>query len=170
MIRRFQVPALFFVCLIFGAVCVRAVDLIAPAIAEQIPLDAGVPFAKALETGQPAPVTPSVPAIHDPVAQPAVAFDELKAARKIGWPVAALVGLTMLLLAVGHLGVAWLKTGARAFALAALTTGCLAAGNAALSGGTWVAVVTTGVLAAAAMWQADRTKAAAEKAAKAARP
>ena len=125
-------------------------------------LDAGPGPARTLATGQPADVPP---AIDNPVTHPREAFDDLVAAKKIGWPALILVGLTMLLLAAST-WVPWLKQGARAFVVAAATTVLLAAGNTALTGGTWVAIGTAAVLAGLGYWQTNRTIAAEQKAAK----
>ena len=110
------------------------------------------------------PLAAAPAVVVDPVNAPAQAFDELKAARKIGWPVAVLVGLTMALLAAGHLGIAWLKKGARAFVLAAATTTLTAAALAALDGGSWMAIVSAAVAAGLGYWTANRTHVALVKA------
>lgn len=131
-------------------------------------LDVGPRSTAAEPLGPPTgPAVAATPTIHDPVSAPSQAFDELKAARKIGWPAVSIAALAMLLLALGHIGIPWLKDGSRAFALAALTTGASAAALAALDGGAWTAVATAGVAAAYGFWQVNRTHAAAVKAAKA---
>ncbi len=164
MTSRIQLSILVLAGLIAGALAVHAVALIGSAHASTL-VDAGVaPVVTPLSPA--APVASVAPAIHDPVNSPSEAFDELKAARRIGWPVTTLVGLTMLLLVVGRY-IPALSKGTTAFVVACLTTGCLAAGNAMLGGGAWSAAALAGVLASFGLWQADRTKAAADKAAKA---
>lgn len=96
------------------------------------------------------PSQPVVPAdqLHDPVADPIKAFDDVRAAQKIGWPLALLATLVMAARGLSSAGkrwpsvrwLSWLNTGARAFVIAGLTTLSCAAFNTLALGGTWFAV------------------------------
>lgn len=91
--------------------------------------------------------------LHDPVTHPQAAFDDARAAQKIGWPLCVLAVLIMLARGAQTAGkkwawrwLAWLNTGVRAFVLAGIGTVGAAAFNSLALGGTWFAVA----LAAAA--------------------
>jgi hypothetical protein len=101
----------------------------------------------------PAPAAPSVDALHNPAQAPLAAFDDLKAAKKLGWAMALFAALVMLLKAVAYVkdklgGVpllgklaAWLAVNKRAVWIAGLGAGCAAAYNALAEGGTWMAAL-----------------------------
>lgn len=100
-----------------------------------------------------APVAaPHADQLPDPVAHPAAAFDEIKAAKKLGWAVAAFVLLVFAAKAAGKLGasVKWLaplgrgKAAVVVGAIGALGAGCY---DAAVSGGSWMAVLFAGAMA-----------------------
>lgn len=93
-------------------------------------------------------------ALHDPLSAPGAAFDDLKAAQKLGWGLAVLAGLTMLSRVLGRFG-GWFKFLAEGkLALAIGATGMFAATayNAAVLGGSWFAALFGGLIAAAAWW------------------
>lgn len=104
----------------------------------------------------PNPVTPA-DALHDPLASPAAAVSDLRAAKSTGW--AALLGAIVVMLC--RLAGSLARTGV----LAALGRGNLAIGiglvaamgagvyNAAAEGGNWFALLFAGALAATAAWQ-----------------
>lgn len=86
--------------------------------------------------------------LHDPVAEPMAAFDDVVAMKKIGWPLALLGALIMLARGVQSAAkrwptvkaLAWLGTGVRAFVIAGVITVSTASFNALATGGTWFAV------------------------------
>lgn len=108
------------------------------------------------DTGSAAPATPAAaptPAdkLHDPLSAPGASWDDLKAAKKVGWPLAVFAGLIMLckLLARAK-SVSFLaalgkgKTAVVIGALGALGAACF---NAAAEGGAWTALLVAGVTA-----------------------
>ena len=82
-------------------------------------------------------------ALHDPLASPAAAFDDLRAAKRIGWGVAFLVGVIMLCGILGKLGgiFAPLGTPRVLFAIGSVSTFAATAYNAVYLGGAWVAAL-----------------------------
>lgn len=93
--------------------------------------------------------------LHDPVTDPVAAFDDARAAQKIGWPLALLACLIMVARAAQTAGkrwswawLKWLNTGVRAFVIAGVITVGSAAFNTLALGGTWYAV---GLAAAVAL-------------------
>lgn len=112
--------------------------------------------ATALGSAAPAPAPGSVPApadkLHDPVASPQAAWDDVKAARKDGWAIAAFAVLVMLAKLAARLGrdVKWLallgkgKAAVVVGAVGALATACY---NAAAEGGAWSAMLMAGAVA-----------------------
>jgi hypothetical protein len=117
---------------------------------------AGIDAAHA-DIGSGSSVTPA-DQLHDPVVDPLGALDDVRAAKKIGWPLALLAGLVMVVRglqtaasrwpSVGAL--AWLGTGVRAVVLAGVATVSAAAYNSLALGGTWFAVAVAAV--GAALW------------------
>lgn len=95
--------------------------------------------------------TPAAPAaapadqLHDPVAQPLQALDDLKAAKKLGWGVAIFAALALafrlLGLAKSVSFLAWLGKGKTATVLAGAGAVILAVYNALASGGAWMAAL-----------------------------
>jgi hypothetical protein len=82
--------------------------------------------------------------LHDAIAQPTAAFDDVKAAEKLGWPVALLAAVILLGRGAGQLGrklswLAWLNKGKAAVITAGIVTVAIAAFNAIALGGTWFA-------------------------------
>ena len=102
-------------------------------------------------TGSAATAAPS-DQLHDPLSAPAAAFDDLKAARKIGWPLAILAALVITAKLLSRLGGVWSKlgTGHAALAIGALSAGSCAAYNALALGGSWMAVGLALIVALAA--------------------
>ncbi|MEO7895901.1 MAG: hypothetical protein ABIR65_01260 [Pseudolysinimonas sp.] len=97
-------------------------------------------------------------ALHDPLVAPAAAFDDVRAAQKIGWPLAVLAVLVMLSRVLGGAGtrwsvpwLAWLAKGTAAFVVGGLGSVSAAAFNALALGGTWFAVVAAAVGAGLAL-------------------
>ncbi len=91
-----------------------------------------------------APVTADQ--LHDPAIQPVEAWDDAKAARKLGWPVALLAALIMLSRGIGTAGrnvpwLGWLNKGRAAVIVAGVGTVATAGFNAVGLGGTWFAVL-----------------------------
>lgn len=133
----------------------------------QTPADAG-PAVVA-----PAPAAPSADQLHDPAESPRAAFDELKAAKKLGWGVAVFAGLAMLFKVLAYVKdklagkpvigkvAAFLAKGKTAIWIAGLGAGCAAAYNALAEGGTWMAAV--GVLVVKAFALMSPTTAAPAK-------
>jgi hypothetical protein len=186
MTQRLQFPLFILIGLIAGALAAKCLAAaLGVAFADPVAqVDAG-PFNPEDPTTPPPPTvepphgvetvpgrdTSTPPIVDNPVTNPGEAFDDLKAARKIGWPALVIVGLTMVLLALGSIfptRLGPLARGSVAFVFSCFSTGALAAGNAALDGGSWVALGTAGVLAAFGVWKADRDAAARERALKAA--
>jgi len=107
--------------------------------------DAGVVEAASTPTAAPADK------LHDPVSSPAAAWDDVKAAKKVGWSVLVFAVLVMLAkLASRAKGIkifAVLGKGKVAVVVGAV--GALAAScyNAAAEGGAWTAMLMSGVVA-----------------------
>lgn len=112
------------------------------------PIDAGVASAPAE-----APAKPS-DALHDPVSSPSAAFDDLKAAKKMGWGLLVLAVLVMACRVLGKLGGRFkaLGTGRIAVVIAAVGTLAVTAYNALALGGTWMAAASAAIVAGAAFW------------------
>lgn len=124
------------------------------------------PGAPTLATPAPdAPVvTPPADKLHDPVAAPAAAFDDVRAAKSVGWAAAVFAVLVMLARLLGRVQrysfLAWLGKGRTAVVVAG--TGAIAAAvyNVAMEGGSWMALLFAAVLAGATFWNsqpADKT-------------
>lgn len=103
-------------------------------------------------TGSGSEATPA-DKLHDPLSSPGASWDDLKAAKKVGWPLAVFAGLIMLckLLAraksvsvLAALGKG--KTAVVVAAVGAIATACF---NAATDGGAWSATAFAGLLALA---------------------
>lgn len=97
--------------------------------------------------------------LHDPLTDPIGAFDQLKEAKRVGWAAAVGAILCFLALTIGTLGktigqLAWMGKGK--WAIIVGLTGALGAGtyNAAMSGGSWTAVLVAAAIGAAAWWNA----------------
>jgi hypothetical protein len=98
--------------------------------------------------------------LHDPVIAPVEAYDDFRAAQKIGWPLALLAALVMLTRGLATASTKWsiswlafLSKGAAAVILAGLGTCGAAAFNTLALGGTWFAVATAAIGAALALIQ-----------------
>ena len=119
------------------------------------PFDAGIAQmdADAMVAPAPAPAVPS-DSIDDPLKAPVAAWDDVKAAKKTGWGVLALVLLIIATRLLGRLGGVFsrLKEGKVSLVIAAAGTFGLTAYNALLLGGSWVAALLGAVVAAAAAW------------------
>lgn len=113
--------------------------------------DAGSGSGSAIVT---APVTQPSDAIDDPVSNPAAAFDDIKAAKKLGWGVLALAIIIVACKGLSKVGGVFKKLGEGKFALVVGSVGTLAmtAYNALMLGGTWVAALAAAIVAAAAAW------------------
>lgn len=97
-------------------------------------------------------------AIHDPLSNPAAAWNDLQAAQKVGWPLAILAGAVVLSKLLSRLGGVWskLNTGKAALVIGGLSAVAVAAYNALAQGGSWLAVAIAAVVAAAAYWDAHK--------------
>lgn len=85
--------------------------------------------------------------LHNPVDAPVAAYDDFKAAQKIGWPLALLAALVMLTRGIATAAtrwsiswLAWLAKGAAATAISGAGAIGAAAFNTLALGGTWFAV------------------------------
>lgn len=118
-------------------------------------------------SGSGSAVTPA-DSIHDPVSHPAAAYDDLKAARREGWPAVFLLVILYAGRVLGRLGKAFpsvsflakLSEGRLAVIVAGVTTVAIAGYNAAMLGGSAMALVTALVGAAFLYWNShpDPTK------------
>lgn len=94
--------------------------------------------------------------IHDPTTEPGASWDDVKAAKKTGWAAAIFVVLLMLARLAGKAKstpwLAWLGRGRTAVLVGGV--GAVAAGcyDAAVGGGSWVAIMTAAGIAFAAYW------------------
>lgn len=106
---------------------------------------------------EPAPETKPADKLHDPLASPQAAFDDLKAAKKLGWGVLVLAVLIMTCRVLGRLGGAFkfLATGKVAILIGAVGTLAMTAYNALVLGGTWMAALAAAIVAGAAFWDAQ---------------
>lgn len=107
-------------------------------------------------TGSGSSVTaaPSADQLHDPLVDPVGAYDDVKAARRVGWAAALFAGLSMLVLAVGTVGrnvkaLSWLGSGKAAIVVGLIGALAAAAYNAAAAGGTWLAMLFAAAMGAA---------------------
>lgn len=84
--------------------------------------------------------------LHDPVSSPGGSWDDLKAARKVGWPLAVFVVLIALCKLAARLGGKWKLLGAGKVAVVIGAVGAVAAScyNAAADGGAWTATLMAG--------------------------
>lgn len=120
--------------------------------------DAGVAVIDAGGSGSGSGVTAPSAALHDPLEQPAAAWDDVKAARKTSWPLAVLAGAILLLrLAAGaakrFAWLSFLSKGKTAFGIAAGATVAAAAFDVLALGGSWVSVLTAAGAAVFALWK-----------------
>lgn len=177
MTRTIQILA-FLGLIIAGPLAVETLATVGPAVADELRSpDAGVPPPAAVTTtatvetptGTATTTVTTVPVVDNPITDPGAAFDDIRAAKKIGWPAAVIVALTALLLGLKTV-IPSLAKGSTAFLLACGTAGLLAAGNTVLAKGSWVSVATAAGVACWGMWNANREQAARDKAAKAANP
>jgi hypothetical protein len=95
--------------------------------------------------------------LHDPLSNPVQSYDDLLAAKHLGWPVLAFALVLMLARVAGTLGknISWLAVlgqGKVAVVVAGLAAVSASAYNTAFSGGSLVAVLTAAVLALATYW------------------
>lgn len=108
----------------------------------------------ALADGSAAAITDPATSLHDPLSAPAAAFDEIKSAQKIGWPLAVLAAAVILSKLLSRLGGFWskLNSGKTALVIGALSAASAAAYNALATGGSWMAVALALIVAASAYW------------------
>lgn len=99
-------------------------------------------------TAAPAPTTKPADKLHD-ATNPGAAWDDLKAAKKVGWPLAIFAALIILARAVSKLGskVAFLGKGKVAVLVGAVGAIAASCYNAAADGGAWTATMVAGVTA-----------------------
>ena len=127
-------------------------------IAHGQPADAGLGSEVATAPGSgsatSSPTTLPADKLHDPVAAPAQAWDELKAAKKTGWAVLVFAVLVMLTRLLARFGAkdSWLAAlgkGKAAVVIGAVGALSLACYNALALGGAWIAAGAAGVIALA---------------------
>lgn len=98
----------------------------------------------------------SVPSdsIDDPIAAPGAAWDDVKAAKKVGWPIAALVVIIIASRLLARLGgkFEFLGKGKVSLVIGAVGAFSIAAYNAVMLEGSWLAAGTAAIVAAAAYW------------------
>lgn len=126
------------------------------------PVDAGAEVLQdAGSASAPAPTATPADKLHDPAAHPAAAWDDLKAAKKVGWPLAVFAGLLMacklLKRAQKYKLAAFLSKGKMPVLVGMVGALALACFNAAADGGAWTAVFVAGVTALAHYRDADPT-------------
>jgi hypothetical protein len=94
--------------------------------------------------------------LHDPLAAPIAAFDDVLAAKKLGWPILVLVALILISRVLARVGGVFkpLGSGKAALGIAAVGTFAITAYNAVALGGSWFAAVTAAVVAGFAAWDA----------------
>lgn len=126
--------------------------LSAPAL-DAGPASAATPAPADPATGSAAPADK----LHDPVASPQLALDDLKTAKKGGWGIFLFACLIMLCRVLGRLGgiLKPLSQGRVAVVIAGINTLALTAFNALALGGTWFAVAAAAIVALAAFWDAQ---------------
>ena len=92
--------------------------------------------------------------LHDPITAPSASWDDLKAAKKIGWALAVLAFVTMAARLAGKLGgwFTFLSTGKTALVIGAGGALGAAGYDALANGGSWMSVAVTAIVAAAAYW------------------
>ncbi len=107
-------------------------------------------------------VTPTKPSdkLHDPISEPAAAFDDLKAAKKQGWAAAILCALVLFTTAFARASTRWpssklfawfAKRKTAIFVIGGAGTVAAAAFNVLALGGEWTAVMWAGAGAALAL-------------------
>lgn len=118
-------------------------------------VDAGPTLDAGPGSGSGAVALPS-DSIHDPVTDPAATYDDMKAAKKLGWGILALAIIIVVCKVLARLGGMFKKLGEGKFALIVASVGTLAmtAYNALLLGGTWLAALAAAIVAGAAAWDA----------------
>lgn len=109
-------------------------------------VDAGVGSAAAA----PAASTPA-DKLHDPLAQPGASWDDLKAAKKVGWAAAVFAALVLLCKLLGRLKgkLSVLGKGKMPVIIGGVAALAAACYNAALDGGAWTATMVAGMMALA---------------------
>lgn len=126
--------------------------------------DAGIPAPPPTPGDPPPPEVKPSSTLHDPTTAPVAAWDDAKAARKVGWPALVFALATMLAIAVGTLGknlkqLAWLNKGRWAVVVGGVAA-CGAAGyDAAMGGGSLVALGLALWGAFLAYWNSHRASA-----------
>lgn len=118
------------------------IALLFPVVALAQPVGSG--SAVALNAGS-ASATPA-DKLHDPTSSPAASWDDVKVAKKVGWPLAVFAVLVMLARLVGKLGgkVSWLAKGKAAVIVGAVGAIAASCYNAAADGGAWTATLMAG--------------------------
>lgn len=92
--------------------------------------------------------------IDDPLANPQAAWDDVKAAKLVGWGVAILVALIIMARVLARLGgvFAFLGKGKAALVIAGVGATAIAAYDALMLQGSWVSALAAALIAAAAYW------------------
>ena len=131
-----------------------------------VPVDAAIPLPPA--TGETTVTTTTITSatLHDPTVDPLAAVDDVRAAKRHGWPAAVLAGSIMLALALRTAGkkwptqrwILWLNTGKRAFVIAAVISVGSACFDAVVLGGTLMAIAFAGAFAFFALMNSSESK------------
>lgn len=118
----------------------------------------------------PAPAPAPAPAdtkpadkLHDPIDNPKAAYDDIKAAKKVGWGAVALVALILVCRVLGRLSKLGgvfkpfkrLGEGKVAVVVASVGTLAITAYNALILEGSWMAAALAAIVAGAALWDAE---------------
>lgn len=89
--------------------------------------------------------------LHDPLSSPGASWDDLKAAKKVGWAAAVFAFLVLLCKLLGRLKgkLSWLGKGKVPVVVGAIAALAAACYNAAVDGGAWTATLMAGFVALA---------------------
>lgn len=101
--------------------------------------------------------------LHDPIDNPKAAYDDVKAAKKLGWGAVALVALILVCRVLGRLSKLGgvfkpfkrLAEGKVAVVVASVGTLGITAYNALILEGSWMAAALAALVAGAAIWDAE---------------
>lgn len=133
---------LIVIALLFPLAALGSTALAEPIADAGITLDAG---------SAAAPAATPADQLHDPVSSPAAAWDDVKAAKKVGWASLVFAVLVMVAKLASRLGGRFKTLGTGKVAVVIGAIGALGAAcyNAAADGGAWTAMLVAGMLAIA---------------------
>lgn len=136
----------------------------APVLAQTPDAGVVIPPPPADPAVPPAPEVKPSDGLHNPTVAPLESWDDLKAAKKVGWAAAVFAAVLMLAIGIGTIGknvkqLAWLAKGRWAVIVGGVAA-CGAAGyDAAMSGGSVVALLLAMWTAGLAYWNSHRAPA-----------